>query len=282
MASKAEETLRKRKEAKQKKLLLLLVPVLLLLVGFQAPKLLKGDKSAEPAATDTTGAETGAVSTDAEPAAGAPTSGTPITPGAAPVTPGTPSAPGLPTGPAVQTVEKLADLPDSDQPLDAGEGQLISFSRFTAHDPFVQLVTPPAPVEDSPDATPPAEPPAPTETTGGGDTSGGTTDGGDVPSAIQAAVLQTNGVKETVPINGVFPSSDPAFRLVGIEDDGKTARIGLVEGSYSSGGETIAVKLGETIVLVSQPDGYRYTIEFQNVAADPGTPEPGATTTPAS
>ncbi|MEZ5098418.1 MAG: hypothetical protein R3C15_01115 [Thermoleophilia bacterium] len=280
MASKAEETLRKRKEAKQKKLLLLLVPVLLLLVGLQAPKLLKGDKEAAPTATDTTGTETGAVSTDADPGAGGtPTSGTPITPGATPVTPGTPSAPGVPTGPAVATVEKLADLPDSDQPLDAGEGQLISFSRFTARDPFVQLVTPPEPVEETPDTTPPAEPPAPTEPTPG-DTSGGTTDGGDLPSAVQAAVLETNGVKETVPINGVFPSSDPAFRLVGVEDDGKTARIGLVEGSYSSGGETITVKLGETIVLVSQPDGYRYTIEFLNVAADPGTPEPG--TTPAS
>jgi hypothetical protein len=35
-----------------------------------------------------------------------------------------------------------------------------------------------------------------------------------------------------------------------------------VSGSFSNGVDTLTVKLGEPLTLISQPDGARYTIKF--------------------
>jgi hypothetical protein len=272
--AKGEEVLRKQKEAKQKKILLILLPILLVAAGIQLPKLLGGDDEAAPTssesvATDASGLELGSPSPVAPiPAPGAPApappaSGTPVA--------GVPAVPGDAALLGTEVVEDLDQVDDSDQPLEAGEGQLVSFSRFTARDPFVQLVVPPT-------DTQPEEPASPDEAddpSSEGSTPDGTTAPG-VPAGAGAAVIDTNGVKETVPLNGVFPASDPAFRLLEITPD-NVARIGLVEGSYSSGTEAITLELGETVVLVSQPDGYRYTIAFEALASGDSTvPAPAA------
>ena len=72
--------------------------------------------------------------------------------------------------------------------------------------------------------------------------------------------MQINGELETVELDGTFPADDPAFRLVTI--DARKIEFGLVEGSFSSGIETLDLELGKSITLISQPDGFRFTIEL--------------------
>ena len=60
-----------------------------------------------------------------------------------------------------------------------------------------------------------------------------------------------------------FPESDPLFKLVSISAN--SVKIGLVSGSFSDGQETVKVKLGKTVALVSQPDSVRYVIKLVSV-----------------
>ena len=69
-----------------------------------------------------------------------------------------------------------------------------------------------------------------------------------------------NGISESVTPGGTFPTSDPIFQLVSIAPS--SVKIGLVSGDFSNGAKTITVKLGKSVTLVSQPDGFRYTIKL--------------------
>jgi hypothetical protein len=231
---------KKRKEAKQRKMLLLLAPVLVILLVIQGPKLLKvvsGSKPAsEPAAAET------AAATDAA--------------ATAPVPAGAPSS-----APAV--------LVESDVPPPAGEGQLVSFGRFTGKDPFRQLVEL---QEEVPNEAPSGGDSGSTEPADGGtDTEPAHDHDHDHDDAATAntAELTVNGAAETVAVGGSFPAADPVFRLASI--NGKTAQIGLVTGSFSTGVATLDLKVGETLTLVSQPDGVRYKIKLLNLTV--GTAE---------
>jgi hypothetical protein len=205
--------LQRQKEAKQKKMLLVLAPVLLALLAWQGPKTVKAFTGGEaappppvPVAT-TTPPVPGGTATSAAPAAGAP-----------------------------------AGLPETEEPYEALDGQLISFSRFDGRDPFDQSYAP---------ATA-----APSDSSGGGaDTSA---------EAPNTADVEVNGAGETVSIGEAFPASDPTFELISIS--GQTAMIGLVSGSFSNGAETIAIEVGETLVLVADPDQTRYAIKIVGVA----------------
>ena len=277
MSAKSEEALRKKKEAKQKKLLFVLAPVFLLLVVWQGPgylKMITGGSSA------------------------------PVAPAAAPATTGT--APSPESGPAPSTAlgpEAAANaaaagaLPESDIPLPAGSGQLVSFGRFVGKDPFKQQVS--APKEGGGGATGPGDDPGgtdgpgeggkvpPTGEDGGGkdDGAGGGGDGGageEPGDKPQAARIEVNGLAETVARDGAFPTTDPIFKLVDL--DRKTATIGLVAGSFSNGVKTIKLKVDQTVTLVSQPDGLRYTIKLDAIldsAAPDGGAMPGGGTTTA-
>jgi hypothetical protein len=228
----------KSKAAKQKKILLLLAPVLVILVVLQGPKLMKA--FSPPANTESEAAETSPASAE-----GAATD---------PAAPITPSASGI--------------LIESDVPPAPDEGQLISFGRFTGKDPFRQLVQ--AEEDDSGAGS-------------GGDSSGGDESGGDSgeePSGEDGDVpntaeLTVNEAAESVKVGGSFPSADPIFRLASIE--GSIAKIGLVTGSFSTGVATLDLKVGETLTLVSQPDGVRYKIKLLDVliggAASESTPD---------
>ena len=214
MAPKAEEALRKRKEAQQKKILIMLAPVLLGLLVWQGPKTYSAvmGGSAAPAAppattvptTTTTSPVPLPTGTTATPPAGSPTSAT--------------------------------SLRDSDPLLSPDTGQLIVFSRFISKDPF----------RAKPSST-------------------SSTDGSEGPTGnASSASLEVNGRTEEVKIGDRFPAADPAFRLV--KAGGQSAEIGLASGTFANGQETIAVTVGETVVLISDPDGKRYAIKLVGVA----------------
>lgn len=261
MAPKAEEILRKRKESQQKKILFLLVPVLGILLVIQGPKLLKTvSGGSEP--TKTVAAEEAPAGTAAPaPAAGTTTSLPEGSSGAAPAATGTTT----PAAGAIGTA--LVSLTDTELPPQASEGHLVSFGRFVARDPFRQLVVAPK-TETSGNG----EAPAAGGTAKSGDATGDASSGAGATVSGLAAVLRINGVEENVSKEGVFPKDDPTFRLVSIEE--KAVQIGLVSGAFSSGGDSIALDLGESIILVSQPDGVRYTIEL--VKFDSAEEEPAA------
>jgi hypothetical protein len=208
MAPKAEEALRRRKEAQQKKILIALAPLLLGLLVWQGPKtysaLMGGSAApAAPPATTTT------------------TSPVPLPTGTTPPT-------GSPTS--------ATSLPDSDPLLSPATGQLIVFNRFMSKDPF----------RAKPSST-------------------SSSDGSEGPIGnASSASLEVNGTAEDVKIGETFPAADPAFRLVNA--GGQSAEIGLASGSFANGQETIAVNMGETLVLVSDPDGKRYAIKLLGVS----------------
>jgi hypothetical protein len=253
MAKKGEEILRQRKEAKQKKILFVLGPIFLLLMVWQGPgyvKMLTGGGSEPTAATTSTPTTTGATP---DPGSAAPPST--VDPSAIPAAP--PAAGAL-------------ALPDSDQPLGADTGQLISFGRFLSKDPFKQGVAPPS--DGSTSGTSGG-----TGSTGSGGSSGGTvvppstgTDGGGGDSGgggsfttASTADIRVNGTTESVKRDMPFPTSDPLFQLVSLTNT--TAKIGLVAGSFSNGKKTVTLKLGEVLTLVSEPDGLRYRLKLISI-----------------
>jgi hypothetical protein len=259
MAKKGEEILRQRKEAKQKKLLFVLGPIFLLLMIWQGPgyvKMLTGGGSEPTAATTSTPAETGA---------------TPD-PGSAP-----PPSTAVPDPSAVPPAPPAAGaLPDSDQPVSADTGQLISFGRFLSKDPFKQGIAPPPASDGSTSGTGSTGGagttgsggstggstvvPPPTGTDGGGD---GGSDGGGSFTTPSSADIKVNGTTESVERDQPFPASDPLFQLVSLTNT--TAKIGLVAGSFSNGKKTVTLKLGKVLTLVSEPDGLRYRLKLISV-----------------
>ena len=111
---------------------------------------------------------------EAAPAVTTPTATTPVAPGTTPPPP-------------------AGQLADSDLPPEPNPTKLISFSLFLGHDPFLS----PHPPTDSAPTTP-----SPTPTTPGSGS------GGSGEEQL-TAVIETNGVSETVSIGEEFPASDP-------------------------------------------------------------------------
>jgi hypothetical protein len=159
--------------------------------------------------------------------------GSSAAPPAAPPTATTPTSTSPDPTASPPATDGSASLPDTDVRPELLDGQLISFSRFPGRDPF-----------------------AVTDAAG----SGGT------PQAPVAsdATIEINGVAESVAIADPFPASDPTFRLVSIE--GQIANIGLVSGTFSNGAETIAITVGETLVLVAD-DGQQYAIKLVSLGS---------------
>jgi hypothetical protein len=196
------------KAARQKKLLLVLAPVLLGLLAWQGPKSYKALTGGEEATL-------------------------------APPPPAATMPAPTSTGPTTTVVTELSD---TDLPLEALDGQLISFSRFSGRDPFDQ--------SNAPEGT----------SVGTGSGSAGTSS----EQPANTAEIEVNGTKEKVTLGGSFPASDPVFKLVSIQ--GQTANVGLVSGEFSTGSNTISINVGESLVLVSDPDKTRYVIKLTSVA----------------
>ena len=122
MSTKSEELARKQKAARSKKTLLLLVPVLIALVAFQGPRLMKrlGD------AKEATEEKQGEVVQGFEE----------LAPNGVPAT----TAPGVVPADPAAALAAAESIADTDTPPLGGESDLVSFTRFEARDPFVQLV----------------------------------------------------------------------------------------------------------------------------------------------
>jgi hypothetical protein len=111
--------------------------------------------------------------------------------------------------------------------------------------------------------TPPADPSTPPTTAPSTTPTTGTPTTTPTPSATGQVSISINGTVEVLAAGATFPSSDPAFELVAI--DGNTVKIGLANGSFSSGAQTITLQMGTPVTLISQPDGARYTIKLISI-----------------
>jgi hypothetical protein len=78
------------------------------------------------------------------------------------------------------------------------------------------------------------------------------------------AKIAVNGQVQTLKAGDKFPQTDPAFELVAVGSGQVT--IGLANGSFSSGVQTITLNVGEPVTLISQPDGARFTLKLISVS----------------
>jgi hypothetical protein len=139
-------------------------------------------------------------------------------------------------------------LADTDVPPEANPTKLISFSLFFGRDPFLS----PHPPTDSG-----GSPTTPTTPTTPGSGPGGSED------EELTAVIETNGVSETVSIGEEFPAADPTFTLVALSLEGAT--IGVVQGMFETGEATIEIEVGEEVTLVAAPDSTQYVVKLVDV-----------------
>jgi hypothetical protein len=211
------EVLRRQKEAKQKKLLIALAPVFLGLVAWQGPPMYKAlfSGSAPP----------------------------PLPPVQTTAVPGDPTA-GAPTpqqGGTTTTAAETGGLADTDPRPSAGIDRLVSFSRFTARDPFRITV-------------------GQTGTAIGT----GTDDSGGAGQQAASALVEVNGASQSVSVGDSFPAGDPTFKLVSLTSE--KAVVGLVSGTFEGGQETVEIAVGEQVQLVAD-DGATFTIKLVSVGS---------------
>ena len=301
-AGRSPDALRAAKEARQKKLLLVLAPVLLALLAWQGPGILKaftgGDAAPEPTSQEAQPSSTGAGADSVGEDASATTADEPAgSPNGATKLPDTDVPPPAGSGQLVA--------------FDRFVGKDPFRQQVTADAGGAGETGAPAPAEGSTGGgstggsstggaaagggSTGATPTGGGSTgaggtgagaTGGGSTGGGSTGGGSPSHPIAEpvegggaggggettsgrALLEVNGVREAVAVGASFPASAPLFRLVSIR--GRTARIGLVDGRFTDGSGTITLRVGESVTLVSRPEGLRYTIKLLRVSTAGGT-----------
>jgi hypothetical protein len=273
----AKPDLKAQKERKQKIVLAVLGVLLVGVAALQGPKLLKHSSSAKAAPAT-------AVTT--------PGDGAPTTSG------GTATVPSAPVNVSASRSSAQVGgvvLAPAKTP-DAVQGQLWSFSRFKAKDPFVQQVkdasssagspagsTPGAPTSSagSPAGSTPGAPTSPTATGG----IQGATGGSAVPALVAVppsfATLLVDGRPQQLTLKQLFPKGDPIFVLVKIV--GKNARIGVAGGSFTAG-NTILIEIGKRVTLMNTTTGQRYVVKLVYVGDQPETIArfKGGSTAPAS
>ena len=74
------------------------------------------------------------------------------------------------------------------------------------------------------------------------------------------ATIAVNGKSQTVRVGASFPSANPVFTLVSIAKG--AANIGIANGSYTSGAQTVRLTSGHSLTLVDTADGVRYTLRL--------------------
>jgi hypothetical protein len=227
---KRMQNVREAKDRRAKKLAIGGAVVLAALLAWEVPHFLGGKKAAAPAAT-TTATTTAAGTT---------------TPTTAPTT-----ATGVPVAATPATSTKL---PNSDMPPRHSKQQLTGFSTFASKDPFLQQVT----ADTGTPGTASTTQPSSTTTTASRNkpvlTSARTL------ARSGAVRISVNGRLESVRIGASFPSANPVFRLVSVTRAG--VRIGIANGSYSSGAQTVSLALNRTVTLVDSTNGVRYKLQL--------------------
>jgi hypothetical protein len=237
------QSVREAKDRRAKMMAIGGVVVLAGVLAFEMPKVLhksSGTSAAPPAETTA-----------------APGTGVTATPATTPS--GTAAAAVLPTA--------STKLPNSDVAPRRLKSELFSFSHFPGKDPFVPQVSP-ADITGTPStgSGSGAAPSAGSGASGGAASSRGGSGSTYTPASQRtlaktgAVTLQVNGTVQTVRVGGSFPSSNPLFRLVSVAHG--VARIGIANGSYSSGAQTVTLSSGRSLTLVDTADGVRYTIKL--------------------
>jgi hypothetical protein len=156
------------------------------------------------------------------------------------------TAPATATGvPVAATPATSTKLPNSDMPPRHSKQQLTGFSTFASKDPFLQQVT------------------ADTGTTGTASTtqpsSTTTTASRNKPVLTSARTLARSGAVR-ISVNGRPESVRIGARLVSVTRAG--VRIGIANGSYSSGAQTVSLALNRTVTLVDSTNGVRYKLQL--------------------
>ena len=265
--AKAEKSPLNAREKRSRILLIALAAIFGLLMVIQGPTLYNavaggGDSSG---GSDTASAETDSNAAESVPA---------------------PDAGNVPATPS--------ELSDSDLPQRAEAHELTKIDGFNAGDPFKAVVTPPAaaettssdnssgststsadPSNDAPsgdsegsantgssesESTEPDESTTTSPNTGDGSPNGGSDVSNPDETNLPGARLSINDVSQDVSVNGTFPAANPVFVLSLVEST--VVHVTLVDGAFSTGTESIAIELGETRTLVSQPDGVRYSVRY--------------------
>jgi hypothetical protein len=211
-----------------------------------------------------------------KPAAAAVTTPTPTSTAPNSLTP--PAIPDAGTSATAAAAAPSGDLADTDAPLSSSEGQLVSFGVFEAKNPFAPQVhsdssggssTEPPPATGADPTTPADAPRADVPASGGtvtpsteppaGTTPATGTTTTTTPTAPRETVtIVVNGRSERVAKDGTFPSGAPVFRLVSWTSG--TAEIGIVGGSYQTGGQTLTLERGKAVTLMNTSDGKKYKL----------------------
>jgi len=255
--SKKQQNLLKAKQKKQKIIVAVGGVLLLAILAFQVPRMMKQMNQLNGTASSSSSAATTTASTTPAPA------GTPPADGS--LTPPTLSGPAT-ASPAPASSTGLAS---SDPAPAAQDGQLVSFSRFIAKDPFNQQIEQNPTSGDSGQTTGGTtskpgkgsgsgigKPVPPSAGRGPGD--GGSTTPKPPAADPTKATISINGVSEDVQIGGAFPTAQPYFKLVSLRSD--EARIGIAGGSLAGGDQTVALVKGKKLTLQNTADGTRYEL----------------------
>jgi hypothetical protein len=258
--SKKQKDLLKAKQKKQKMFVAVGGVLLLAVLAFQVPRMMKQMNQLNGNASSSSSAATTTTSTTPVPA------GTPPADGS--LTPPTLSGPAT-ASPAPASSSGLAD---SDPAPAAQDGQLVSFSRFLAKDPFSQQIEQNPSSGDSGDAgggtkSKPGKGSGsgsgagdgkPVPPSAGGGSGGGSTTPTPPAADPTKATISINGVSEDVQIGGAFPTAQPYFKLVSLKAG--EARIGIAGGSLAGGDQTVALVKGKKLTLQNTADGTRYEL----------------------
>lgn len=229
---KRMQDIREAKDRRAKKLAIGGGVLLAILLAWEVPHYLGGKKSAAPAP--------------------APATATSTTPGT--TTPAT-TAPGVAAAATAPVTD--AKLPNSDTLPKHSREQLTGFSTFASKDPFIQQVTAHAGIgsTSSGSKTAPA-----TGTTAASKTGNPTLTAARTLAHSGAVRISVNGRPESIRIGASFPSSNPIFTLVSVSGAG--VRIGIANGSYASGAQTVSLGLNRTVTLVDTTNGARYKLQL--------------------
>ena len=246
---------RAEKERKQKIILAVGGLLLVGVVALQGPKLMSHFKSTPAAAPATTPGSTvpGATTTPTD------TTGGVTTPTAAPV---------IPVATPTKYSAQLAGvvITPASPPL-AGAGQLWSFSRFKAKDPFVQQVNPNG---GSSSTTTSSSGGATTASKGGAGapttTPTGSPQGSAASGPLTNATLLVNGHPQRLVLHQLFPKGDPMFVLLKLTKD--SARIGVAGGSFTAG-NTLILELNKPVTLMNTTTGQRFVVKLVYVGLVP-------------
>jgi hypothetical protein len=227
------QDIREAKDRRAKKLAIGGAVLLAIVLAWEVPHFIGGKKSATPAGTTTVAASVDSTT----PGTTTPVTTAGVTPAGA--TPATTPSP---------------KLTSSDLPPRRSKGQLASFSTFASKDPFIQQVK-----ADTGTGT--------TGTASATGTTSSTTASSNKPVltartlAHSGAVrISVNGRPQSVRVGASFPSSNPMFRLVSVTRG--SVKIGIANGSYSSGAQTVSLRLNSPVTLVDSTNGVRYKLQL--------------------